>query len=131
MAGRVIKDKINSKLNDRQKRFCIEYLKDLNVTRAYQTAYECEYEVANANGSRMLVNDSIKKYINDLLDEYKENIGVEVAEIVSELKKMALGEDVRNSDKIKALELLGKYKQMFVDKKEIDVNNNKIEITLE
>ena len=43
---------------DAQKRFCDEYLIDLNATRAYKVAYpNCKKdETASAAGSRMLVN---------------------------------------------------------------------------
>lgn len=45
-------------MTDAQKRFCDEYLIDLNATRAYKVAYpNCKKdETASAVGSRMLVN---------------------------------------------------------------------------
>lgn len=118
-------------LNDRQKKFCEEYLEDLNATKAYQRAYECDYDTANRCGPRLLVNVGVKAYINHLIDSYTDNVDITVAEITNELKKIALDPTTRKSDRIKALELLGKYKRMFVDKAEIDVNNNVIEVSLE
>src|SRR4051812_11834543 len=45
----------NDSLNDKQKMFCLYYIKYFNATKAYQKAYECDYFTANANGSRLLV----------------------------------------------------------------------------
>lgn len=131
LASRVIKDKIESTLNDKQKQFCREYLKDLNATQAYKRVYECDDDSANANGNRLIVNDSVKLYLNQLLDEYKDNVDIEVAEIVNGLKDIVLDETSRKSDKIKAYELLGRWKQMFIEKKEITVNTNKPELSEE
>lgn len=47
-------------LTDKQRLFCIYYIKYFNATKAYQKAYECDYMTANANGSRLLVNASIR-----------------------------------------------------------------------
>ncbi|GAA0715551.1 hypothetical protein GCM10008904_32550 [Paraclostridium ghonii] len=130
--AKVLKSVKETTLNDRQKQFCIEYLKDLNATQAYLRVYDrIEYNTAKVNASTLLTNTNVKEYINDLIDEYKGNVDVEVGEIVKELKNIALDSDSRKSDKIKALELLGRWKQMFVDKKEIDVTGNVIEVTLE
>jgi phage terminase small subunit len=133
MSSRVINDNIESTLNDKQKSFCIEYLKDLNGLQAYKRAYGAELDenTCAVNASKLLINTNIKKYLNDLLDEYKDNVDIEVAEIVNGLKDIVLDENTRKSDKIKAYELLGRWKQMFVDKKEITVNNNKTNMTEE
>lgn len=53
----------NDDLTDKQRLFCIYYVKLFNATKAYQKAYECDYTTANASGSRMLVNVSIQKEI--------------------------------------------------------------------
>ncbi|PNT94158.1 terminase small subunit [Clostridium thermosuccinogenes] len=131
MASRVIKDKIKSELNDKQKLFCVEYLKDLNGLQAYKRAYgaDLDDDTAKVNASKLLTNNNIRKYINDLIEEYKSDVNIEVAEIVAGLKKIALDENSRNTDKIKAFELLGRWKQMFVEKKEITVNNEKSMLT--
>ena len=49
-------------MTDAQKRFCDEYLIDLNATRAYKVAYpNCKKdETARANGSRLLTNICIR-----------------------------------------------------------------------
>ena len=54
-------------MTDAQKRFCDEYLIDLNATRAYKVAYpNCKKdETARANGSRLLTKANIQIYVAD------------------------------------------------------------------
>lgn len=56
----------NSDLSDKQKLFCLLYIKYFNATKAYQKAYECSYESAAANGSRLLKNDKVQSEIKRL-----------------------------------------------------------------
>lgn len=53
----------NDELTDKQRLFCIYYIRCFNATKAYQKAYGCSYEVAAVNGSRMLRNAKIKEEI--------------------------------------------------------------------
>lgn len=53
-------------LTDKQKLFCIYYIKCFNATKAYQKAYKCKYETAIVNGSRMLTNAKVVKEIKKL-----------------------------------------------------------------
>lgn len=53
----------NSELTDKQRLFCIYYIRSFNATKAYQKAYGCSYENAMQNGSRMLRNDKVKEEI--------------------------------------------------------------------
>lgn len=55
-----------SDLSDKQKLFCVLYVKYFNAAKAYQKAYECSYESAVANGSRLIRNDKVKNEIKRL-----------------------------------------------------------------
>ena len=139
MASRVIKDKIKvgkdkgSTLNDRQKQFCVEYIVDLNGTQAYIRAYGEDTDTVSANvmSCRLLSNVKVKQYINELIDSYTDNVDVTVAEIVSNIKSIALDKEARHSDRIKASELLAKYKGMLIEHKDITSNGSSITVTLE
>ena len=61
-----IKQLNNSHLTDKQKLFCIYQTKYFNATKAYQKAYSCSYDVANAEGYKLLVNPCIKAEIERL-----------------------------------------------------------------
>lgn len=69
----------NPDLTDKQRLFCLYYVRYFNATKAYQKAYECSYDVANAEGYKLLVNHCIvdeihrlkKSRLNrELLDEH-------------------------------------------------------------
>jgi len=139
MASRVIKDKVKSvgkakyMLNDRQKQFCIEYIVDLNGLQAYRRAYgeDNSDNTCKSNACQLLTNTNIKKYINDLIDSYMDNVDVTVAEIVSNIKSIAMDTRARHSDRLKASELLAKYKGMLIEHKDITSNGSSITVTLE
>lgn len=56
----------NTELTDKQRLFCIYYIKYFNAAKAYQKAYKCSYESSLSNGYRLMENDSIKKEIENL-----------------------------------------------------------------
>ena len=53
-------------LTDKQRLFCIEYVKCFNATKAYQKAYKSSYSVANSEGYKLLVNPCLKAEIQRL-----------------------------------------------------------------
>ncbi len=53
----------DDELTDKQKLFCIYYVKCFNATKAYQKAYKCKYETAAVNGNRLLRNTKVKSEI--------------------------------------------------------------------
>ena len=59
----------NPELTDKQRLFCVHYIRSFNATKAYQKAYGCSYENAMQNGSRMLRNDKVKEEILRLKQE--------------------------------------------------------------
>lgn len=52
-----------SELTEKQRLFCVLYVKSFNATKAYQKAYGCSYETAAVNGSRMLRNAKVRDTI--------------------------------------------------------------------
>ncbi|WP_121615226.1 terminase small subunit [Virgibacillus halodenitrificans] len=59
----------SDELTDKQRLFCIYYIKYFNATKAYQKAYDSDYKTANVNGSRLLVNASIRDEITRMKEE--------------------------------------------------------------
>lgn len=53
-------------LSEKQRLFCMYYIRSFNATKAYQKAYQCSYETAMANGSMALRNTKIQKAIKGL-----------------------------------------------------------------
>ena len=56
----------NPDLTDKQRLFCLHYVRCFNATKAYQKAYGCGYDVANSEGYKLLVKPCIKEEIQRL-----------------------------------------------------------------
>ncbi len=125
-------------MTPKQKRFCDEYLTDLNATQA---AVRAGYSLRTAysQGQRMLKNVEIKSYIEEQLAKIHDEKTASVQEIVEYLTLVLRGEmteqtlrmvgdgvqtidsiDVPARERLKAAELLGKYYAMFTDRTKID-----------
>jgi len=104
-------------LTDKQQAFCREYVKDWNGKEAaIRAGYAPKY--ADRQAYRLVENSRVKAEIGRLLAEIEQVSTVEVAEIVQELRRLAFikPQASNNTDKLRALELLGRYKAMFTDK---------------
>lgn len=98
------------KLTEKQKRFCEEYIADLNATKAARRAGYSE-RTAYSQGQRLLKKVEIQSYIAELRGIQSEKSSVTAEKVVAELASMAFAPDVeiRGSDKIKAMEMLCKH----------------------
>lgn len=78
-------------MTDAQKRFCDEYLIDLNATRAYKVAYSrCKKdETANVNGSKLLRNTKVQEYISQKQKEIEKRTEVTQDMVIKELSAIA------------------------------------------
>lgn len=82
----------NSELTEKQKQFCLLYLQYFNATKAYKEVYETDYKTANAAGSRMLVNVSIKNELARLKEEQLKELYVDSLDIKREWIKQAFAD---------------------------------------
>lgn len=78
-------------MTEKQKRFCDEYLIDLNATRAYKVAYSnIKNDItARANASRMLTNANVANYISERMEERQKRTEVTLDRVVQELADIA------------------------------------------
>lgn len=78
-------------MTEKQKRFCDEYLVDLNATRAYKVVYpSCKKdETASAAGSRMLGNVKVKEYIELRQKDIQKRTEVTQEKVIQELAAIA------------------------------------------
>ena len=56
----------NIELTDKQRLFCVLYIRSFNATKAYQKAYGCTYETAMVEGWKALRNPKIRDVISCL-----------------------------------------------------------------
>ena len=82
---------MNYKLTPKQKLFADEYLIDLNATRAYKAAYKSvkKDETARTNGSRMLTNANVSKYIKERMNERSKRTEITQDNFLKELATIA------------------------------------------
>ena len=109
-----------------QFRFVEEYLKDpSDGGEAYMKANgTTNKKSASVQASKLLKMDKVQDAMKDMAKSY---LGVLEARIMQnvefwlDIRDNKVG-DVRTTDRMKASEYLGKYMQMFIEKKEISGN---------
>lgn len=74
-------------MTEKQKRFCDEYLIDLNGTRAYKNAYPNvkNNDSAAVNASKLLRNTKIKAYISEQIEKLHNEKTADAQEVVEYL----------------------------------------------
>jgi phage terminase small subunit len=102
-----------SDLSQKQKLFVESYLAGPNATKAAIKAGYSE-KTAASQGQRLLKNVEIQKAIHNRV----ETAIITADEILHGVKSIAL-EGKRDSDKLKAYELLGKHLKLWTDKTEL------------
>jgi phage terminase small subunit len=110
-------------MTDKQIAFCREYVKDWNATQA-ATRAGYSAKTAYSQGQRLLKDAEVRAELSKLTADIADQNDVEVREIIAGLRSIAFApEDARvnNSDRIRALELLGKYKAIFTERREHSV----------
>ena len=80
-----------SPITDKQKIFADEYLIDLNATRAYRVAYPSvrKDEAAAVNGSKLLRNTKVAKYIQEQMDARQKRTEITQDRVIEELAAIA------------------------------------------
>jgi hypothetical protein len=122
-------------LNEKQINFCRYYVKNGSAGLSYKKAYgdnmgkELAQGSCYTNGSRLLKKDNIQLYLNVLRKEQTKKANMEIADIISSLEDVATDVGQKTSDKLKALEMLGKYFGIWQDKVNVS-NDMQIEINL-
>ncbi len=109
-------------MTEAQKRFCDEYLIDLNATRAYKVAYSrCKKdETASVNGSKLLRNTKVQEYISRKQKEIEKRTEVTQDMVIKELSAIAFSKasDYAKLKKMKRNIPIFDEEGMIVDYKE-------------
>ena len=124
------------KLNPRQEKFCIEYLKTGNATAAYQAAgfKSKSYQASQANSARLLADEKIQARLRELSAKIETENIADISEIQLGLTKIFRGQattplmtkdgeviqvPVSAKDRLKAAEILCKTHGAFLNKQEL------------
>jgi phage terminase small subunit len=81
-------------LTDKQKRFCEEYIVDLNATQAAIRAGYSE-KTARQTASEYLAKPNIQEYVSQLQKELSERTGIRAEDVIKELAKIGFS-DIRH-----------------------------------
>lgn len=83
----------NDNLTEQQKTFCLLYLQyRFNATKAYQHAYNADYQSARANGSRLLAKDNVKSEIKRLQAQLQQDTYATTKDLIEEYIKQAFAD---------------------------------------
>ncbi|WP_017728510.1 terminase small subunit [Halalkalibacterium ligniniphilum] len=82
----------NDDLNDRQKMFCLYYIKYYNATKAYQKAYGCAYSTAMVEGHRSLRNPKISEEIERLKAEQQSGVFLDAQAVLQKYIDIAFAD---------------------------------------
>lgn len=102
----------------KQRAFTVEYMKDKNATQAAIRAGYSE-KTARSIGNELLAKPDIAQKIGELEEAARVKAGITVDTIVERLNSIAQNPDAKDSDRIRADELLGKYLGMFTERVEM------------
>lgn len=125
--------------NDKQEKFCLEYIKTGNQTQAAINAGYSKRSAKNT-ASRMMTYDDFK-YIPERIAELtaksskRNNLIADAEEVLEFISNVMRGdeEDAEIRDKLKAAEMLGKKYAMFTDNvnNTVEIKESKISETIQ
>jgi phage terminase small subunit len=115
-----------AKLNDRQRLFVRHYIATLNATEAYKRAgYTHKNDnVAGVEGHKLLKNPKIREAVAKGVEKKMSKADISAERILDELASIAFLtpeqldalKSIKGGEKMRALELLGKYHTLFTDR---------------
>ncbi|WP_068672289.1 terminase small subunit [Oceanobacillus sp. Castelsardo] len=82
----------SDELTDKQRLFCIYYIKYFNATKAYQKAYECAYTTAMVEGHRHLRKPKISTEIDRLKAEQANELKLDVRDVLQKYIDIAFAD---------------------------------------
>ena len=109
-------------LTEKQRLFCIYYVKYRNATKAYQKAYNCDYFTAMASGSRMLRNVKINSEIDRQLEEIRSDLKIDNRDLVQKYIDIAFS-DMKDYLEFGSEEIegeFGSYTRSYINLKNSD-----------
>lgn len=106
----------NGKLTTKQRLFVEAYLANPNGTEA---ARKAGYS-GNDNALGVIAFENLRKpKMTELLEQRVAKFSITADEVLSDLVAIKNSEEERTSDRLKALELLGKYLKLFTERVEV------------
>ena len=123
---------MKEELTQKQKMFCLEYLKTFNATASYRKVYWWTQKTCEVNWCKLLSNAKVSEYLAEKAKEKVEKADAGIEYVVDNLKQIveiwmwrqAVMKDGQEKEILdlsnvnSALEKLWKYHKMYTDKVE-------------
>ena len=118
-----------SKMTEKQKKFCNEYIVDLNATQA---CIRAGYKPDNAKqmATENLSKPIIQAYIAERQAKVRTRTNITVDFVVNGIKDIAVGGEQENN-RLKAFDMLGKYLGIYELDNKVEVTHSNLELTFE
>ena len=115
----------NTELTDKQRLFCIYYIKYFNATKAYKKAYGCSYETAMVEGFRTLRNPKIELEIEKLKQHKLNQVMLSEEDIFQRYMDIAFSDitDYVNFGK-REIEILEDNQSKIIEVNYVDFNDS-------
>ena len=108
-------------MKELQERFCIEFVKSGNASRAYKAAgYKADNDDSvRAAAAKLLTKDNIKKRIAELREKISSSKIMDAEERRELMTKIAKNKKTSNTDRLKAIDLLNKMDGVYINRTQI------------
>lgn len=108
-------------MKELQERFCIEFVKSGNASRAYKAAgYKADNDDSvRAAAAKLLTKDNIKKRIAELREKISSSKIMDAQERRELMTKIAKNKKTSNTDRLKAIDLLNKMDGVYINRTQI------------
>lgn len=108
-------------MTERQEKFCREFIKTGNATKAYKRAgYDTSKNGATrANASRLLTYDSVQKRLEELRQKAENKEILSASQIRALLTNIATDKESSKLEVMKALDILNKMNGEYITKAQI------------
>lgn len=120
-------------MTSRNEQFCQAFIRNkYNAKRAYLEVYKCTESNAETSSSRLMRQPEIRARIAELTRQIYEDQFITGERVASELAYIAFEkEDVKEADRLKALDLLQKQLGLQSQKLEANVKSDQIKIIID
>lgn len=108
-------------MTERQEKFCREFIKTGNATKAYKRAgYDTEdYDAIRSNASRLLTYDNVQKRLEELRKKAEAKEILSASQIRALLTNIATDKESSKLEIMKALDILNKMNGEYITKTQI------------
>ncbi len=110
-------------MNENQKLFCLEYLKDFNGTRAYRAVYQTGAPLKNPRASayKLLAKDEAQAFLAEKIADAREEKVAEAQEVLAYFTSVMRGEiEMSDRERNKAAEILAKRFGLLEERRHFD-----------